>query len=375
MEHSCLGVVDPNHGVNVRHAAFSPFSNSYDGAGRSTLIHLNVGAEPGAPYVMDLGPATEDAVSMATDDPYAVLGVTRDATEKDIRAAYRRLAKQLHPDLHPGDKKAEERFKRVSAAHDLLSDAEKRRRFDAGEIDASGQEQAPRGYYRTYAASPEGGKYASERGFDDFADLGDVFADLFARGRRSARADVPIAGQDVSYTLSVPFLDAAVGTTRRVTMPDGRTLDVAIPEGVANRQTLRLRGQGMPGRNGGTSGDAYIEIHIEPHAFFRRKDNDVHVDVPVGLGEAVLGAKIEVPTVKGPVQLTVPKGSNTGTVLRLKARGILDPKSGQRGDQYVKLVVTLPEAADPRLEAFVREWAADRPYDPRARVGMKGRAG
>jgi DnaJ-class molecular chaperone len=173
-------------------------------------------------------------------------------------------------------------------------------------------------------------------------------------------------GADVSYTLPVEFLEATRGAKKRVTVGDGRTLDLTIPAGVADRQTLRLKGQGMPGFEGGPAGDAYVEVHIQPHAYFRRKDNDVHLDLPVGLAEAVLGGKIEVPTIDGPVTMTVPEGSNTGTVLRLRGRGIVDPKSGQRGDQYVRLQVVLPKTVDRELDAFVREWAKAHAYDPRA---------
>jgi DnaJ-class molecular chaperone len=177
-------------------------------------------------------------------------------------------------------------------------------------------------------------------------------------------------GADVSYTLRVGFLDAANGARQRITLPDGRAIDVNIPEGTHDRQTLRLKGQGQPGMGGGEAGDAYIEIHVEPHAFFTRKDNDVHVEVPVTVDEAVLGAKIEVPTVSGTVNLTVPAGSNTGTTLRLKGRGILDSRTKARGDQYVKLKVVLPDSPDDELRSFVEQWAKTHKYDVRRKAGM-----
>jgi DnaJ-class molecular chaperone len=300
-------------------------------------------------------------------DPYSVLGVAKGASEAQIRSAYRKLAKQFHPDLNPGNKQAEARFKEISAAHNLLSDKEKREKFDRGEIDAEGQPVAERSWYRPHAEGADGARYASNGGFDDF---GDVFSDLFGErgaggdGGRSRRAQRQFPGEDISYSLPVEFLEAARGAKKRVTMPDGKVLDIAIPEGIADRQTLRLKGKGNPGYNGGPPGDAYVEIHIQPHAFFERKDADVHLELPITLGEAVLGGKIEVPTVHGPVAMTVPRGANTGTTLRLKGRGI--KAGGTVGDQYVKLKIVLPEKPDPELESFVRDWAVKHPYDPRA---------
>jgi DnaJ-class molecular chaperone len=310
-------------------------------------------------------------------DPYEVLGVAKDATADAIKKSYRELAKKLHPDLHPGDKKALEKFQELQTAYDLVSDPEKRRRFDAGEIDAAGQERPPRQYYRSYAETGDGAKY-----YDVFGEGGgqfsaeDIFADLFGGGaaagggRERRRAHIRMPGADVSYTLRVPFLEAANGARRRITLPDGRSIDVAIPEGTRDRQTLRLKGQGEPGIGGGPAGDAFIEIHIEPHAFFTRKDNDIHVEVPVTLYEAVEGAKIEVPTVGGPVSLTVPAGSNTGTTLRLRGRGVLDSRTKARGDQFVRVKVVLPDAPDESLRSFVEGWAKNHPYDVRGKAGM-----
>jgi DnaJ-class molecular chaperone len=302
-------------------------------------------------------------------DPYDVLGVAKTASADEIKKAYRRLAKKLHPDLNPGNAAAATQFKDVSAAYDLLSDAAKKGRYDRGEIDASGQERPDRSFYRAYADGPEGAKY--EAGGANF-DPGDIFADLFGRrGGRGQTRDFKSRGMDVSYTLRVDFLEAAVGAKKRITMPDGRDLDVTIPPGTEDRQTLRLKGMGQPGFGGGPAGDAYVEIHIQPHAFFTRKDNDIHVEIPVTLKEAVLGAKIDMPTIDGPVSMSVPAGSNTGSMLRLRGKGVLDRKSGQRGDQYVKLKVVLPDPPDAKLKKFTESWGADGDYDVRGRLGMK----
>lgn len=311
----------------------------------------------------------------AMTDPYAVLGVSKTATPDQIRAAFRKLAKKYHPDLNPGDKAAEAKFKEIGQANDLLSDPEKRRRFDAGEIDAQGQEAPPRGFYRDEAGGPSGRKYDRAGGHEEFVDMGGIFSEMFGDRRGfgfgGAGGDgFDMSGLPVSYSLTVPFLVAARGGKQRVTLPDGRTLDIDVPEGTTNGTTLRLKGQGMPGAKGKPAGDAYVEIHVQPHAFFEPRDNDVHVELPVTLSEAVLGGKIEVPTVGGPVMLNVPAGSNTGTSLRLKGRGLLDRKSGQRGDQYVRLKVMLPDAPDDKLKAFLQDWEAGRTQDPRKSMGQ-----
>ena len=302
-------------------------------------------------------------------DPYSVLGVPRTASEDDIRKAFRQLAKKHHPDLNPGDKAAEAKFKEISQANDLLSDPEKRRRFDAGEIDATGQEVPPRGFYRDQAGG-FGGKYERAGAHESFVDMGGIFSEMFGERRGfgaggHGAGGFDMSGMPVTYSLRVPFLVAARGGKQRVDLPDGKTLDIDIPEGMADGQTLRLKGQGMPGSQGRPAGDAYVEIRVEPHAFFQTRDNDIHVELPVTLTEATLGGKVKVPTVGGAVMLNVPAGSNTGTSLRLKGRGLLDRKSGQRGDQYVKLKVVLPEQPDEKLKEFLENWEAGRTYDPR----------
>ncbi|WP_114394730.1 DnaJ C-terminal domain-containing protein [Oleisolibacter albus] len=310
-----------------------------------------------------------DSGDVKSTDPYDVLGVARTADAAAIKTAYRKLAKRWHPDLNPGDAAAAERFKQISAAYDLLSDPEKKTRFDRGEIDASGQEQAPRGFYRDFAEGPGGTAYGSEQPvFDE-----DLFADLFGglgAGPRGAGGHRHRRGADVSYSLRIDFLDAVNGARRRLTLPDGRALEVTIPPGTQDRQTLRLKGQGQPGLGGGPAGDAYVEVHVQPHAWFTRKDSDIHLDLPVSLTEAVLGGKVPVPTISGEVMLTIPRGSNTGTVLRLRGRGVPGRGTDPAGDQYVRLKVLLPEGEDADLARFVEGWAG-RTYDVRSKAGMK----
>ena len=305
---------------------------------------------------------------MAAQDPYTILGVKREASQDEIRKVYRKLAKKHHPDLNPGDKAAEARFKEISAAYDLLSDPEKRQRFDRGEIDASGAERPDYATYRRYAEGARGAKYHTESG--SFEDLGDVFADLFKRGRGPGGGGpggsdtIRLRGADHSYVLTVEFLDAARGAKKRLEFEPGRSLDVTIPAGLRDGQVLRLQGQGEPGYGGGPNGDALIEVHVAPHRFFRRNGNDIELEVPVTLAEAVLGGKITVPTIAGPVAVTVPKGSDTGTVLRLKGRGI--GAGGQTGDQRITLKIVLGVKPDGELEAFAERWQAGRAVNPRS---------
>jgi DnaJ-class molecular chaperone len=298
-------------------------------------------------------------------DPYETLGIKRSATEKDIKEAFKKLARKFHPDLHPGDKGAETKFKDISAANDLLKDKERRRRFDAGEIDASGAERPPERFYRDFADGPAHASHATQDGFASNEELEEFLARAFAGGGRQSQGTFRARGQDVSYVLPVSFMDVANGAERTITSPDGKTLRVTIPEGAEDRQMLRLKEQGMPGFGGGPAGDAYVELHVEQHRFFQRKDNNIHVEVPVTLKEAVLGARIEVPTIGGPVVVTVPKGSNTGTTLRLRDRGIRNRKSGHRGHQFITLKVVLPGAEEPELVTFLGTWQPKNEQDPR----------
>jgi DnaJ-class molecular chaperone len=295
-------------------------------------------------------------------DPYEVLGVQKTDSDAAIRSAYRKLAKRYHPDVNPGKPEAAERFKEISAAYDILSDTEKRARYDRGEIDAAGNEVPPqRPFYRDFADAAGREKYRADAGLDP-EDLESILAQAFG-GRAGAGTGrrFSMRGQDHHYQLTLDFLDAVNGTTRRVTMPDGRTLDVRIPAGVQDGQIIRLRGQGGPGIGDGAPGDALVEVTVAPHPVFHREGDDIIVTLPVTLQEAVLGTTVEVPTIKGRVRLTIPPNSGRGTRLRLRGRGIEG-----RGHQFVELHPVLPPANEPELAEFLKTWKPRHPTDPRA---------
>ena len=310
---------------------------------------------------------------MPTTDLYAILAVPRDASAEDIRRAYRALAKKHHPDLNPGNKIAEERFKAIASAYDILGDTDKRGRYDRGEIDAAGAEARPENpSYRGYAEGAPGARYRQSAGAGpdmSEADLGDLFEDLFAGGQ-GPRANAPRRGRDAGYMLTIDFLDAVTGATKRLSLPDGKGLDVRIPPGIEDGQTMRLKGQGSPGRQGGPAGDALIEIHVAPHRFFRREGRDVHVELPVTMSEAVLGGRIMVPTPTGPVTMTVPRRSDSGARLRLRGRGVAAHGDQPAGDEFVTLKLVLGEVDD-ALETFLRGWSEEHSSDPR-RSMMEG---
>jgi len=312
-------------------------------------------------------------------DPYQELGVSRGASADEIRKAFRKLAKANHPDTNPDNKEAEERFKRVSGAFDILGDAAKKKKFDAGEIDADGRETA-RGFAGgggPWGAPPEGGfgggrgQYQGGQSFEG-VDLGDILGEMFGgrgaaggRGAGGGFGGFSQRGSDVRARLEIDLEDAIRGAKRRISFSDGRTIDVTIPKGAQEGQTLRLKGQGSPGRSG--PGDAMIELTIAAHPIFKREGEVLVMDVPVTAYDAVLGGKAEAPTPDGPVTLTIPKGANTGTRLRLKGRGLADPQ-GRRGDLFARLVVTLPDAPDPSLEGFAEIWKRERPYTPKRKT-------
>jgi DnaJ-class molecular chaperone len=296
--------------------------------------------------------------------PYELLGVKPDASADEIRKAYRKLAKQFHPDINPGKPEAEARFKEISAAYDLLSDSDKRARYDRGEIDETGAERPPRGYYRSQAEGAQGWRYQPE-GEMDLSDLEDLFAAFGSAGRRrrgEAGAGFRARGADRHFTLTVDFVTAATGGKQRLSLAPEEWLDVTIPAGVEDGQVLRLRGKGGPGFDGATSGDALIEVHVAAHPLFRRDGDNVLLELPVSLAEAVLGARVSVPTVTGPVTMTIPKGSDTGRQLRLRGKGI---QKKSPGDEIVTLKVFIGPSSDPELAAFLEKWAPQHPFDPR----------
>lgn len=302
-------------------------------------------------------------------DPYEVLGVSKTASAAEIKSAFRKQAKQCHPDTHPGDAKKAAKFREISSAYDLISDREKREQYDRGLINADG---SPKMHQRAYSQAGQragGGPFEFDiGGNDDF--LSEFFSGLRGGGRRQTRA----RGEDVRYRLNTAFIEAAKGGKERVTLPNGKTLDVNIPAGVQEGQQIRLRGQGEPGLGGGPAGDVLIEIAILPHPLFTREGDDIHLTLPISLQEAVLGAKIAVPTIDGPVTMNVPKGANSGGKLRLGGKGCV--KSGvkggavKRGDQIITLQIRLPDKPDAALGAFVKEWAPEHPYDPRAKLKL-----
>jgi len=297
-------------------------------------------------------------------NPYAVLGVAKDASADDIQKAYRKLAKELHPDLNPGNTKSADRFKEISGAYALLRDPKTRARFDRGEIDEQGAEK-PQKFYRDFADSPGARTYHTTSGFDDLGGSSDLFADLFGRARQGKSG--PRKGQDALFRLEVDFADAVKGATQRITLPDGGTLDVRIPEGTREGQILRLKGKGMRGAGGAQPGDALVEISVRAHPHFARKDDDILLELPITVDEAVLGAKIETPTIWGPVALTVPPGASSGQILRLRGKGV--PGAGRKpGDQLVSLRIVMPSAIDDELAAFMRTWRTGHHYDPRAKI-------
>ncbi len=294
-------------------------------------------------------------------NPYEVLGVTPTASASDIQSAYRKLAKKLHPDLNPGDKSAEDKFKEVAAAYDLVGDADKRKRFDAGEIDETGAERPQHHYYRDFAHSDGGHPYMDTSGFADFIESDDAFADLL---RRSQRSRANRRGEDLHYTLPISFVESITGANKRLTLPGGGTLDVIIPAGLVDGKILRLKSKGAPGAGKGGPGDALIQVEVLPDPRFQRDGDDISIELPISLNEAVLGGKIRVPTPTGDVSMSIPKGSNTGTTLRLRGKGA-PQRGGGHGDEFVKLKIVLPKHTDPELETFASNWTAGRDFNPR----------
>lgn len=302
-----------------------------------------------------------------SDDPYSMLGVPRTASQEEIRKAYKKRAKELHPDLHPGDKSKEAAFQALSAAHELLKDPETRRRYDAGEIDAAGHERPERQFYRHYAQDDPNGRYEYHTGPGGFEDLSSVFGDIFGRaGQQGRQRGFKADGADLHYEMAVDFLDAARGAKRQITFAGGEALEVTIPPGLRDGQTLRLRGKGQPGFEGGAPGDALVTVRVRDHPRFSRDGNDIELELPISFDEAVLGGKVDVPTISGTVSMTIPPGTSSGHRLRLKGKGI-HPRSGQPGDQYVRVRIVLPDRIDDEMRDLARSWRALDAGDPRAK--------
>lgn len=301
-----------------------------------------------------------------SDDPYAALGLTKSATTAEIKKAYRKIARTSHPDLNPDDREAEVRFKAASHAYDLLKDPEMRARFDRGEVDATGTARQERQFYRDYAEQP-GNPYRGGQRPNDFGDASDVFSEfLRQQGRqRASGRGFDMRGQDRRYALEVPFLDAVTGGTTGITLPDGASLQVKIPKGCDDGQMIRLRGKGEAGQGNGPPGDALITLSVQPHATFIRDGNDIVVIMPITFDEAILGAKIETPTIDGTVKLSIPKGASSGQVLRLRGRGVAPIGSTSRGDQRVELRIVAPPEIDQGLAEFIEGWRKTHAYDPR----------
>ena len=322
-------------------------------------------------------------------DLYSKLGVKRGADEAEIKKAYRKLAKELHPDRNQDNPNATERFADVTAAYDLLSDRDKRAQYDRGEIDEQGNPRGPFGFGGrgggggfNPGAGPGGASYEFT---GDGADFGDIFEGIFGRSRGAGAGPGagarrpggfggfgnqgggrPPKGADIAYRLAVPFEDAAALKPQRITLANGKTIDVKLPNGVETGTQMRLSGQGEAGPGG--NGDAIITVDVRPHRYFKRDEDDVRLDLPVAIDEALLGAKVKVPTVDGAVMLGIPKGSSSGKTLRLKGKGF-HRKDGSRGDQLVMVMIDIP-ADDPELEAFVESWAGKGKRNPRANLGV-----
>jgi len=312
----------------------------------------------------------------AMRDPYQVLGVAKGASEADIKKAFRALAKKHHPDKHAGDTAAQKKFQEISAAYDILGDKDKRAQFDAGAIGNDGNARGfdPRGGFRQGSPFGGGGGNANRDfhfSFDDAAGGGggaSSFEDIFASmmgggGKRQSRA---ARGQDFSVAVTVGLAEAVSGGTRRVVLQNGEQIDVKIPAGVKDGQSIRVKGRGGAGLGGGPNGDVLLQVQVAPHPFIQRDGNDLRMDLPVTLREAVAGGKVPVPTLGGTLALSVPPLSNTGTTLRLKGKGVPAHGGLEAGDLYVRLVVSLPEQADEALKAFVDGW--DNRYDPRSKL-------
>lgn len=304
-------------------------------------------------------------------DPYKVLGVSKSTSSADLKKKYRQLAMKLHPDQNPGDDKVAEEFKEVSAAYALLRDEKMKARYDRGEINPDGSEKGFSGYQRQHAGggnpfggSSGGGYSGGGNPFGSGFDAEDLFSSIFGGGATRGGAGASRTreaarkrGQDKTYKINIDFLDAVLGSKKQIKLENGKTLNIKTPENVKEGQQIRLKGQGRPGTGGGANGDALIEVHIKKHPYFTRHNNDIVMDLPITIEEAILGGKVKVPTVNGKIALNIPKNSNSGKTMRLKGKGAADPKTEEKGDQLVKLMVMLPSSNNSDLEKSVKKWS------------------
>src|SRR5581483_5368415 len=320
-------------------------------------------------------------------DPYEVLGVAKGASAADIKSAFRRLAKKLHPDANKQDPKAASKFAELNAAYEILGDEDKRKAFDRGEIDAEGKPRFQgfagagahpggfgRGGFESYTWGPDGFQHRTAPGGGSFGGFEDILKDVFggmaggARARRGGAQfepeDFAAAGRgaDVSAEMTITLAEAVKGGSRRLHLSTGKELDVKIPPGITDGQTIRLKGQGMAGPGGG-AGDLLIKVSIAPHPLFKVDGADLRLDLPITLDEAVLGAKVRVPTLDGAVQLSIPAHTNSGRTFRLKGKGI--PAKQGAGDLLATVRIMLPDEHDPKLEDLMRKWRDSKRYDPR----------
>lgn len=307
---------------------------------------------------------------------YTILNVSKSATQDEIKKAYRSLAKKYHPDLHPNDKDIEKKFKEITAAYKILSDEKMRARYDRGEIDEDGNERPDamfrRGGYGTSGQGFNHSGFTYSPGSAEGSGFDDLFSSIFGAstgGFKQKRSPTARKGQDFHYTLKVSFLDAVNGCRKQVTLSSGKVVNFTIPPNTHDKQTLRLKGQGGAGAHGGPAGDVHIKILVAPHELFQQKGNDVYIDFPINLDEAINGGKVEIPTLTGKVSLTVPEGANHGAPVRLKGKGATDPKTKEKGNLYVTFKVILPETIDSDLKNAVGKWFKKHTYDARKNFG------
>jgi DnaJ-class molecular chaperone len=311
--------------------------------------------------------------------PYEILGVAENATQDEIKKAYRKLAKKYHPDLNPGNKEAETKFKEVGQAFELIGTEEKRKAYDAGEAegyDPFGQAGPRRGPFYYQTQEEPGGRYTSSfySNVDEdlfssiFEGMGGAFSGFGSRGRKESAQS--LKGQDIQYRLEIPFEDSILGAKKEISLGgQGSRLEVKIPAGIRSGSKLRFAGKGHPAPvEGASRGDAYVEITVKESSTFTRQENDIEVTVPISLQEAVLGSEIEVPTVRGPVLMKIPEGCDDRKKLRLKGRGVVNKKRDIQGDQWVRLQIRMPEKIDQDLKEKIESWSKKHPYNPRKKA-------